>query len=244
MTVFADSENTRIALVDDHSLLREGLRQILETQHDFEVVGEAESSPEAVSLVERTQPDVVLLDVEIPGNHVTVTVQQMREVSPLTMVVVLSMFDSPQLIRELIDLQIHAYLLKTTSKYELIGVVRAARPDSNRCVLSVSRPTLEKLSASSLVPDASTDRSALTERELEVLRLTAEALSNAQIATRLGVPQPAIKRHLRNIFVKLDAVSRIDAVNRAVAAGLIGSPAPATGPHRIIHETGSPRAVS
>jgi DNA-binding NarL/FixJ family response regulator len=217
----------RVALVDDHALLREGIREILATQADFEIVGEAGDSEGALELVSRSRPDVVLLDVEIVGGPVTATVQRMAAASPETRVVILSMSDPPDLIRELLPLGIRGYLLKSVSRHELVSVVRAARPDSDRVVLSISRESLIGLADRGRTKEP--DERLFTDREEAVLRLTASAHSNAQIATRLGLSEATVKRHLRHIFAKLGAVSRIDAVNKGVALGLLEAPTRAEG---------------
>ncbi|ETK35449.1 response regulator transcription factor [Microbispora sp. ATCC PTA-5024] len=202
-----------IAIVDDHALFREGLREILEAQDDFQVVGEAGDSEGAVSLVERERPDVVLLDVEIPGDDATQTVTRMRAISPESQIIILSMYDGPQLLSRLLSAGIRGYLLKSVHRQELVSAVRSVRTEPDRLVLAVSRDSFAQVQGGSSV--------VLSDREREILELAAQALSNYQIATRLTLTEATIKRHLHNIFTKLGAVSRIDAVNKALAASLI-----------------------
>jgi DNA-binding NarL/FixJ family response regulator len=202
-----------VAIVDDHALFREGVRGILEAQSDMIVVGEAGDSAGAVALATRTRPRVVLLDVEIPGDDATVTVTRIHRASPNSQVIILSMYDGPQLLRSLVAAGIRGYLVKSVHRQELVAAVRSARTDDGRIILQVSRESLANVQE----PHSGV----LSERELEVLGLTAQALSNMQIASHLGLSEATVKRHLRNIFVKLGAVSRIDAVNKAVAAKLI-----------------------
>lgn len=202
-----------IALVDDHALFREGLREILESVGDMRIVGEAGDSTAAVTLVAGTRPDVVLLDVEIPGDEVTETVSRIRALSPETRIIILSMYDGPQLLSRLLAAGIRGYLLKSVHRHELIAAVRSVREDPSRVVLAVSRNSVAQVEAAAAPT--------LSDKELEVLQLAAQALSNSQIARRLGLAEATVKRHMRNIFVKLNAVSRIDAVNKALAASLI-----------------------
>jgi DNA-binding NarL/FixJ family response regulator len=202
-----------IALVDDHALFREGLREILESVGDMRIVGEAGDSAAAVTLVAGTRPDVVLLDVEIPGDEVTETVSRIRTMSPDTRIIILSMYDGPQLLSRLLAAGIRGYLLKSVHRHELIAAVRSVREDPSRVVLAVSRNSVAQVEAAAAPT--------LSDKELEVLQLAAQALSNSQIARRLGLAEATVKRHMRNIFVKLNAVSRIDAVNKALAASLI-----------------------
>ncbi len=197
-----------ILLVDDHALVREGLREILQMQPDMRVVGEAEDSATTVTLAEAEQPDIILLDVEIPGDEVTITVQRIRKCSPASRVVILSMYEGPQLVQALLATGIRGYLLKSIHQEELVVAIRAICSDEDRVILGVSR---ESLSYAQQGPPPGT----LSTRELEVLDLVAQALSNGQIASRLQLTEATVKRHMRNIFVKLGAVSRIDAVNKA-----------------------------
>ncbi|MBY8870797.1 response regulator transcription factor [Micromonospora sp. PLK6-60] len=206
-------DHITILLVDDHALLREGLREILEAQDDMSVVGEAGDSASALALAAESRPDVVLLDVEIPGEDVTTTVSRLRARTPDTKVIILSMYDGPQLLRSLLAAGVRGYLLKNVHRQELVAAIRSVHSDEGRIVLAVSRESLAQAEG------GGTD--VLSTREREVLELTAEALSNTQIASRLKLTEATVKRHLRNIFVKLGAVSRIDAVNKAAAASLI-----------------------
>jgi DNA-binding NarL/FixJ family response regulator len=207
-------DRTSILIVDDHTLLRQGLREILQRQDDMHVVGEAADSATAVALAAREQPGVVLLDVEIPGGAATSTVSQIRSRSPGSDVIILSMYEGPQLVQALLAAGIRGYLLKSVHWQELVAAIRAVRADPQRVVLGVSGESLgwgrPGLSAN-----------ALSDREREVLALVAEAFSNGQVASRLSLTEATVKRHLRNIFVKLGAVSRIDAVNKAAELGLL-----------------------
>jgi DNA-binding NarL/FixJ family response regulator len=202
-----EDDRITILLVDDHALVREGLRELFETQQDMQVVGEADDSDSTVALAAAEQPDIILLDVEIPGGDVTTTVNQIRECSPSSRVIILSMYEGPQLVQALLAVGIRGYLLKSIHWPELVAAIRAVRGDSSRIALGVSRESLGYIQPGS-------SPAALSGRELEVLDLVAQALSNGQIASRLQLTEATVKRHLRNIFVKLGAVSRLDAVNK------------------------------
>jgi DNA-binding NarL/FixJ family response regulator len=205
----------RIVLVDDHLLVREGIRGILERKDGLQVVGEAGDTAAAESVTAREQPDVVLLDVQIPGPGVAATVQAVRHAAPAAKVIILSAFDGRQLVQNLLGLGVSGYLLKTVSRLELVAAVRSACAAGDRIVVSVSPDCFGSGAAGS---------DALSDRERAVLLLVARALSNGQIASRLSVTEATVKRHLRSVFAKLGAVSRIDAVNKAVAAALIPPP--------------------
>jgi DNA-binding NarL/FixJ family response regulator len=197
---------TRVALIDDHALFRDGVKQILQFEEDFRIVGEAADGDSGVEVVRRVRPDVVLLDVEMPGSHVTETAARIRQVSPETKIIILSMRDEPALVNRLVGLGVCGYLLKSVTRLELLTAVRGAARHPDQVILSVSRESL--MSKDNPVPDT------LSGREREVIELTAQAMSNSQIAARLNISEATVKRHLYNVFGKLGAVSRIDAVNK------------------------------
>lgn len=202
------TEPTTVLIVDDHALVCEGLHGILETQEDLHVVGQASDAASAVALSAEYQPDVVLLDIEIPGGDATITVGKIRDCSPGSRVIILSMYEGPQLVNALLEAGIRGYLLKSIHWQELVTAIRAVVADDDRVVLGVSRESLRPF-------QHRIGEDTLSAREREVLALVGEALSNRQIAARLSLTEATIKRHLRNIFAKLGAVSRMDAVNKA-----------------------------
>lgn len=209
----SSADRIRVLIVDDHVIVREGLREILNSQDDIEVVGDVGDSAGAVALTAEKRPDVVILDIEIPGDDVTVTVGRIRGLTPEARIIILSMYEEPPLLQRLLAAGIRGYLTKSIDHDDLVSAVRGVCAEDGRVVLKVSAASL----AYALGPSSDV----LSQRERDVLELTARALSNAQIATRLNIAEATVKRHLRNIFVKLGAVSRIDAVNKAVAASLI-----------------------
>lgn len=216
MTAPRNEERVRILVADDHTLLRQALCDLLRTEPRFEVVAEAASGESAVQLAERHQPDVVLLDVEMPENDPPSTVRRLLARDPLLRIVVLSMYDTPELVQQFLGLGVHGYIHKSASLETLVSAILAPRHHQQRTVTITVSPG--SLLARGAEPPKPGDLSA---RELEVLAFVAEALSNRQIAVRLSITEGTVKRHLRNIFGKLGAVSRIDAVNKAVARSLI-----------------------
>ncbi|MBY8877284.1 response regulator transcription factor [Actinacidiphila acidipaludis] len=218
----------RVLLADDHVILRETLRECLQLEADFEVVADAPDGAQAVALCGRLRPDVLLLDVEMPGQPVDVTVPQVLMVSPGTRVIVLSMHESPDLVRELLALGIRGYLNKRVSRQHLVSVIRGCMREGDEVLISVSQ--------FAALPGAGAQDGRISAREREVLTLVADALSNRQIAGRLSITEGTVKRHLRNVFEKLGAVSRIDAVNKAVDASLIAPPQPRSLPGRPVRQ--------
>jgi DNA-binding NarL/FixJ family response regulator len=230
---------TTVLVVDDHELIRRGVREMLVAEPDLDLVGEAGDSFAAVKIATAVRPDVVLLDVEIPGGAAVDTVRGIKAGSPGTAVVILSMFEGPDLLKQLLDVGIQGYLLKSVAGQELLTTVRAVARDREYVMLGVSRESLDYISGRR--------DELLSPRELEVLASTAEGLSNAQIAARLSLAETTVKRHLRNIFGKLGAVSRIDAVNKAVAASIFRPPYRGSGtipPPLRVYGRGTPHSES
>lgn len=222
MNAQADPEVIRILVADDHTLLREAVCEMLRLEEGFQVVGEAADGDSAVEFARQVRPDVVLLDVGMPGNQPGLTVRRLKDVAPNTAIIIVSMFTEQRLIQELLSRGVRGYLHKSVSRQELASAIRGIyRRSRGQVVISAAPPE----------PYPSEDRGPLSARELEILTLVADAMSNRQIAGRLNITEGTVKRHLRNVFTKLGAVSRIDAVNKAVAESLIEPPR-SNRPHR------------
>ena len=214
-----DYPSVRILVADDHTLLREALVELLHLEEGFDVVAQAADARAAVQLAGRTRPDVALLDIQMPYNDdPATTVRLLLQHQPDLAIIVLSTDDHPILVRQLLALGVRGYLHKSATRQTLVAAIRA-RGESGSRVVTVS------VASEGLPPGSpgSRDRAAvrLSERELEVLVHVAAALSNRQIGARLGITEGTVKRHMRSVFDKLGAVSRIDAVNKAVALALI-----------------------
>lgn len=203
-----------VVVADDHTLFREGLTELLTSDPTFRVVAQGSSGTDALALVKEHRPDVVLIDVEMPGPGARATVSRLCQEHPDTQVIVLTMHDQPGLVWELVEQGAAAYLVKTIERHELIAAVQAVVTKRDKVLLSVSRRTLSRL-------DKPSSAAVLSARELQVLQLTALAMSNAQIGRQLVITEGTVKRHLTNIYAKLGAVSRIDAIRKATAARLI-----------------------
>ncbi|WP_307848330.1 response regulator transcription factor [Microbispora oryzae] len=208
--------HARIVVADDHTLFRQGLVEMISTTGDFEVVGEASTGPEAILAVGRHRPDILILDVEMPGPGAKATVVELTRLHPETRIAILTMHDDPGLLHELLRCGAAAYLVKTIARSELLAALHALTRDGRNVLLSVSRETIDRLKRNPPEP-----RTTLSDRELEVLQLTAQALTNSQIAVRLHIAETTVKRHLTKIYGKLGAVSRLDAIRKANAAGLL-----------------------
>lgn len=205
----------RVVICDDHSLLREGTRQILERAGGFEVVAEAADGNEAVAAVERLRPDVVILDVRLPGPNGVEVARRIAAAAPDTRVLMLSAFDEIDYVRAALAAGVAGYLLKTTPGSELVGAVRAACGG-----MTVLDPSL----STHLMRQGGDDRTsdgfdALTSRERDVVALVAEGLPNKAIADRLGISPRTVEGHLNHIFDKLGVTSRLALVRLVMKSG-------------------------
>ncbi|WP_216651308.1 response regulator [Actinomadura litoris] len=205
----------RIVLIDDHTMLREMMREALDVEPDMVVVGDAASGASGIEPCRTEQPDAVLLDADISGESVTETVHAIRAVAPGARILVVSMTDAPVLLRQLLDCGVRGYLIKSVSRTDLVSSIRAVCADDSRIVLHVSADALTHIASAANYPEV------LTERELEVLTLVSKAMSNRQISRRLTIAEGTVKRHLGAIFAKLGARTRLEAVNKAIAGGII-----------------------
>ena len=200
-------------MADDHALFRAGVAEILATEDDIRIVGEAANSAETLALAEREHPNVILLDVEMPLMGAERTINEISRVSPASKVLVLTVYDEPRLVRNLLASGARGYLVKNATRQELIAAVRSVHRLENKVILSVSQSTANSLEGS--------EKGSLTGRELEVLLLTVRAMSNSQIASHLHISEGTVKRHLTNIYTKLEVSSRADAAKKALTSGLI-----------------------
>lgn len=205
-----------ILIVDHQPLFRDGIAHLLANQADFSVIARVGTGAEAVNLSAQSCPDVVLVDLDIPGEDPVTTLRAIQR-SCDSALIGLSARDDPVLVQHVLSLGAGGYLLKTVTADELASTIRGVYAQADcrdgRVTVSVSRTSLAQAEAAS--------SGTLSNREKEIMLLVAEALSNAQIGKLLRITEGTVKRHLRTIFIKLGAVSRIDAVNKAVAANVI-----------------------
>ena len=207
----------RILLADDHSMVREGTRQLLEQVPGFTVVGEAGRGDEAVERTVELRPDVVVLDLRMPGVNGIEATRQIAARAPETKVLIVSAYNDEDYVVEALRAGATGYLLKTAPARELVNAVRSVATGAMTLGAEVS----QKLAAHMARGDAPGPRRNLSSRELEVLRLIAQGLANKEIAARLHISQRTVEGHLNNIFDKLGAASRTEAVYQAVQQHLI-----------------------
>jgi DNA-binding NarL/FixJ family response regulator len=205
----------RVLLADDHTMFREGLARILSSYGGMEVVAEIPSDEEAHKLVRELRPDVVIMQVQMPFERAKEYLRQMRSFPNSPKVIVVTMFEEPRYVRELMELGVSAYLVKSSSSEHLIAAVRAAVFDPTSRNVVVGMP-LGMLEGSQEGED-----SVLSARELEILLLSSRGLSNRQIASQIHLAEATVKRHMANVNQKMGTSSRGEAARQALSEGWI-----------------------
>jgi DNA-binding NarL/FixJ family response regulator len=206
----------RIAVADDHPVVREGLVGMLETQDDFSVVGEAATGLEALALIARAEPDVLLLDLEMPELDGVGVLQQMRTAGSRTRAIVFTVFDTDERIIAALEAGAAGYLLKGAPRAELFAAVHEVAAGGSLLAPVATSAVLRRVRG-----DVSSAGPSLTPREQSVLEHLARGLGNKQIAAALGITERTVKFHVSSVFTKLGASNRTDAVARAAQAGLV-----------------------
>ncbi len=216
-------EPIRILLVDDQRLMREGLRTLLELEPDLEVVGEAGDGETALEACAALQPDVVLMDIRMPGMDGVEATRRMRERWPETRVIILTTFDDDAYVFEGLRAGALGYLLKDVSGEELAEAVRTVAAGGALIQPSVARKVVAEFAR--LAPPARPAEEGLpeplSEREREVLRLVAQGLTNREIAARLHLTEGTVKNYVTSVLQKMGVRDRTQAVLRAQELGLI-----------------------
>jgi two-component system, NarL family, response regulator LiaR len=205
---------TRVMIVDDHAVVRSGLQTFLSVVPDFELVGEAEGGEEAVVRCGLLQPDVVLMDLMMPGTNGVQATQLIRQKYPCVQIIALTSFEEDSLVQDALRAGAIGYLMKTVTARELAAAIRAARQ---------GKMTLSPEAAEALVRanTQSREMDELTEREREVLKLMVDGLDNTEIAESLVVSLSTVKYHISNILAKLGVENRVSAVTTAIHRKLV-----------------------
>jgi NarL family two-component system response regulator LiaR len=219
------AEAIRVLVVDDHAVVREGLRTFLELQDGIVVVGEAGDGEAGVSAAERLRPDVVLMDLVMPRLDGVGAMRRLRRRLPATRVIVLTSFADDERLLPAIRAGAAGYLLKDAEPRELARAVRAAHAGEALLDPAVAARVVQELAA----PTDGDVAERLTRREREVLELLARGLSNKRIARELGIAEKTVKTHVGHLLAKLGVTDRTQAAVRAVRAGLVRSD-----PHRLV----------
>ncbi len=209
-----DETKIRVMIVDDHAVVRSGLGAFLSVIPDLELVGEAENGELAVVRCGHLHPDVVLMDLMMPGTDGVTATRLIREKHPQTQIIALTSFQEDELVQNAMKAGAIGYLMKNVSAQELSAAIRAAR---------AGRMTLSPEAAQALVhaSQQAAETESLTERELDVLRLMVDGMNNAEIAERLVISLSTVKYHISNILMKLDVENRVAAVTTAMQKKLV-----------------------
>ncbi len=204
----------RVLLADDHTLFRQGLAGVLASYEGMEVVGEVPNDAAALELARELEPDVVVMQVQVPLERAKEALRELQELPRPPKVVIVTMFEDPRYVRELMGFGANAYLLKSSSAEHLIAAMRAAvfDPDGEHVVVEMPRSMLEIRGGEGGV---------LSAREMEVILLAARGLSNRQISRSLHLSEATVKRHLANIYPKMGVSSRGEAARKALAENWI-----------------------
>jgi DNA-binding NarL/FixJ family response regulator len=208
-------EEINILLVDDHQVVREGLRRMLELEADFKVVGEAADAKEVLTQMELSSPEVVLMDIKMPGVDGIELTRQLKQEHPTCNIIMLTLYD--EYLTQAIEAGAVGYLLKDIKREELVRAIRAVRQGRSPLALSLSRDRLADL----VITGENKQRMYLSERELAILHLIADGVTTEEIARQLFLSQASVKRSVRIIFEKLGVRNRSEAVSEAYKRRLI-----------------------
>jgi len=215
-----DTQPIRVVLADDHAVVRKGIREFLEERGDISVVAEAADGNEAIALVAEHQPDIAVLDIQMPGMTGIEATRHIKAEHPDVHVLILTAYDDDPYIFALLQAGASGYILKTADSAELVHAVRAVYRGESALDPAVARKVVQQL-VSGHPPGAPIAVEALTEREVEVLRLAAKGMTNKAIGQTLGISDRTVQGHLANIYGKLNVGSRTEAVTEALKQGWI-----------------------
>jgi DNA-binding NarL/FixJ family response regulator len=213
-------ELLRVMLVDDHDLFRTGLRNLLEEQ-GVHIVGEAPDGNQALQLVRELAPDVVVMDLNMPGMNGIEATREITRFAPLTRVLVLTISDQDDDVMDAILAGACGYLMKDSSIQDLMAGIQAASVGESLISPHIASKVLQRIRAANVETGAGVARPELSDRETEVLRLIANGKDNAEIAKELHISPKTVKNHISNILMKLQIENRIQAAVYAVRSGLV-----------------------
>ena len=208
-------KDIQILIVDDHQVVRDGLQHMLEQEKDLEVVGQSADREETLSQIEKLSPNIVLMDIKMPGVDGLELTRQLKQKQPSCNVIMLTLYD--EYLTRAIESGAKGYLLKDIKREELVRAIRAAHQGRSPINLSISQEHLAELTNS----DENRQRLSLSKRELAILQLLAEGATTKELASQLFLSPASIKRSIKLIFEKLDVRKRYEAVAEACKRGLI-----------------------
>lgn len=208
----------KVMIVDDHSLVREGLKAVFDQGKDIEVVGEAGSGEEAIDMVDSVKPDVILMDISMPGMNGIQATRLIREKNPAAKVVILTMLDQEGYVYEAIKAGATGYMLKSTSSDDLVNAIQTVHEGK---ALLHPDATAQLLKEFVTLAENKAKDYGLSNREMEVLQLLSEGKTNKELAKALWISEQTVKTHVSHIFGKLGTSDRTETVARALRDGLV-----------------------
>jgi len=212
-------ETISVLLADDHVLVRQGTRELLEREGDLEVIGEAGDGEEAVALAVDLRPDVVIMDIAMPKLSGIEATRRIKGAQPDSAVLILSAYDDDQYIFALLEAGAAGYLLKDIPAQELVEAIRAVHAGESILHPAIARKVINRFASPLHEVSTSIDSDELTDREMEVLKLAAKGMTNMEIAKALSLSVRTVQGHLSNIFSKMQVGSRTEAVIQALGKG-------------------------
>jgi NarL family two-component system response regulator YdfI len=213
----------RLLIADDHLIIRQGLRLILETENDFEIVAEASDGAEALKMCAEHIPDVVLMDLRMPGMDGLTAIEKLRERQPQIAVVILTTFNEDELMLRGLQAGARGYLLKDTDRVALFDTIRAAARGETLLKPEIMARVLSLASGNRQTSKGSLSTIELTEREQEVLEAVARGERSKEVALHLGISERTVKAHLASIYGKLGVDSRAAAISVAMQKGILNN---------------------
>jgi DNA-binding NarL/FixJ family response regulator len=217
------TETIRLLLVDDQRLMRDGLRILLELESDFEVVGEVENGAQALTAYRQLSPDVILMDIRMPEMDGVEATRRLRETDPNAKVIILTTFDDDEYVFEGLRAGALGYLLKDVSGDELADAIRKVAAGGSMIEPSVARKVVAEFARLAPVTTEAKEEliEPLSEREIEILKLVSQGLTNREIANKLFLAEGTVKNYVTSILQKIDARDRTQAAIRARELGLL-----------------------
>ena len=214
-------ESIKVLIVDDHTVVRDGLTVMLRREKDFTVVGEGQNGLEAVEKAQELHPDIILMDLRMPELDGVEAMRRIRAQEPEMKFIVLTTYDTDEYIFDAIEAGAKGYLLKDASRDELFQAVRAVHRGESLIQPGVASRVLDRFAQLSRQATQATETETLSEREVEVLQLMARGSPNKEIAAALSISESTVKTHVANIFQKLEVNGRTEAVTQAMQKGII-----------------------
>lgn len=204
-------DKIRVLIADDHTMVRQGLKQILELEKDMTVIAQAPNGEEAVKLVKECNPDVILMDINMPGMNGLQAIKEMKDSNIPSKIIVLTIHEDREYLFKTLQMGVEGYVLKDAEPSVLLEAIRSVNSGQPYIQANMTRELVREFNKITLYDKGKTEESNLTAREVEVLELIAEGMINKEIAKRLFISEKTVKNHVSNIFRKLNVSDRTQA---------------------------------